>query len=211
MMPSFKELKIAALMGLLSLWSINVYATEANSEIGPHEVVSQATQEVLTLLESGIDMEADKEGFIDQASAVLDPYIASRVIAKGVMGKYKNLASDEQIDEFTEKFKRGLFNIYGGSIKGFSDLDIAVIPPEKPVEGKSATVIQEISSSGGVTRVSYSMRKNRQGQWKMVNLILNGINFGKTFRGQFAAEVEKNQGDLAKTISEWEQSMAGGV
>ena len=37
----------------------------------------------------------------------------------------------------------------------------------------------------------------------MINVVLNGINLGQTFRGQFAAAVEKNNGDLAKTINEW--------
>lgn len=207
MMRSFMELKLKVLLGLVSLWMINAHA----AEVGPHQVVSQATEEVLVFLQTGIDAEEDKEGFVKEVSAILDPYIAFRQIAKGVMGKYKGDATDEQIDDFTEKFKRGLVNIYGSSIKGFSDLEIAVVPPKKPVEGKKATVVQEIASSGSVTRVSYSMRKNSQSQWKMVNLILNGINFGKVFRGQFAAEVEKNQGDLAKTIAEWEQSMAGGA
>ncbi|MFT5117797.1 MAG: phospholipid transport system substrate-binding protein, partial [Kiritimatiellia bacterium] len=69
------------------------------------------------------------------------------------------------------------------------------------------TVVQEVRSASGVTKVSYSMAKNRQDQWKVINLVLNGINFGQTFRGQFAAAVEKNNGDLDKTIHQWESGV----
>jgi phospholipid transport system substrate-binding protein len=37
----------------------------------------------------------------------------------------------------------------------------------------------------------------------MINVILNGINLGQTFRGQFDAEVKRNKGDVIKTINEW--------
>ena len=97
---------------------------------------------------------------------------------------------------------------YAKGVSGFQGLTIQVKPPLESIgDARKATVVQEIVTSSGVTKVSYSMAKNRQDQWKMVNLILNGINFGQTFRGQFAAAVEKNNGDVNKTIEEWEKGV----
>jgi phospholipid transport system substrate-binding protein len=196
----------ALLGGLILLGAVSVSAQNVASE--PHDLVRATTEKVLGLLETGIDPVKSPEAFVDQISAILDPVVAFEYIAKGVLGVHAEKASPEQIKQFSIAFKKGLVNTYGKGISGFQGLDIQVLDPVKPVgDARRATVVQEIKSASGVTKVSYSMAKNRQGQWKMINLVLNGINFGKTFRGQFSAAVAKNQGDLDKTIQQWEQGV----
>ena len=134
--------------------------------------------------------------------------VAFDYIARGVLGRYAKDLSLEQQQKFAYSFKKGLVTTYGKGVSGFQGLTIQVKPPLESIgDARKATVVQEIVTSSGVTKVSYSMAKNRQDQWKMVNLILNGINFGQTFRGQFAAAVEKNNGDVNKTIEEWEKGV----
>ncbi len=174
----------------------------------PHKVVEETTNKVMALLKTGIDPVKEPNQFITALSEVLDPVVAFNYIAKGVMGQYAAQASTEQIARFAESLKKGLVNTYGQGISVFQDLTIAVLPPKQPIgDSRRATVVQKITAASGVTTVSYSMAKNRQGQWKMINLVLNGINFGQTFRGQFAAAVEKNNGDIDKTIAEWEKGV----
>lgn len=186
--------------------SVPVQAQSAVSE--PHELVRVTTAKVLGLLETGVDPVQSPDIFVEQLSAILDPVVAFEYIAKGVLGVHAEKASPAQIKQFAASFKKGLVNTYGKGISGFQGLDITVLAPTQPIgDARRATVAQEIKSASGITKVSYSMAKNRQGQWKMINLVLNGINFGQTFRGQFAAAVEKNQGDLDKTIQQWEQGV----
>jgi phospholipid transport system substrate-binding protein len=117
--------------------------------------------------------------------------------------------SEEEQAQFSYSFKAGLVNTYGKGISGFQDLDIQVKAPAEVLDEavRRTTVLQEIAVGSGAVKVSYTMAKDRQDQWKMINLVLNGINFGKTFRGQFAAAVEKNSGDVRKTIKEWEKGV----
>jgi phospholipid transport system substrate-binding protein len=49
------------------------------------------------------------------------------------------------------------------------------------------------------------MGKNREGEWKLINVVLNGINLGKTFRSQFMQAMKK-QGDLNQVIAEWAEA-----
>lgn len=193
-------------MVCIAICSLNAYA---QSEVGPHQVVEETTGKVLALLESEVDPVAKPDEFIEKMSAILDPVIAFNYIAKGVMGVHAKNSSQEQIAQFAQAFKKGLVNTYGQGVSGFKGLNITVLPPQKPIgDARRATVVQEIRSSSGVNKVSYTMAKNRQNQWKLINLILNGINFGQTFRGQFAAAVEKNNGDVAKTIADWEKGVS---
>ncbi|MGS2717711.1 MlaC/ttg2D family ABC transporter substrate-binding protein [Eionea flava] len=191
---------------VLMLAVTNVQAQPFDS--APHQVVHETTQNVLALLETGIDPAADIDLFIQKISEILDPVVAFDYIARGVLGRHGEGLSKEQQRMFAEVFKKGLVNTYGKGLSGFKGLSIDVKPPQEPLgDARRTTVLQEVSSSSGVTKVSYSMAMNRQGQWKMINLILNGINFGQTFRGQFAAAVEKNDGDVIKTIEEWEKGV----
>lgn len=191
---------------IISLAVFSAQAQPFDSE--PHQVVHNTTENVLALLETGIDPAANVDVFVDKISAILDPVVAFDYIARGVLGRHAEGLTDEQQRMFADAFKKGLVNTYGKGLSGFKGLSIQIEPPKQPIgDARRVTVLQEVKGASSVTKVSYSMAKNRQGQWKMINLVLNGINFGQTFRGQFAAAVEKNNGDVMKTIEEWEKGV----
>ena len=126
-------------------------------------------------------------------------------IAKGVMGNYAEQVTPEQRLQFTEAFKKGLVNTYSKGVAGFvNSVNITTLKPEGDISReKRVSVIQEIVSDGSTTSVSYTMAQNRNKQWKLINVVLNGVNLGKTFRGQFDQAVQDNQGDVAKVIEGW--------
>lgn len=202
------KVKVCCYLVVIAMSCVVFNAHSQTVSPGPHQTIQETTDNVLLLLKTGIDPVTQSDEFIEKLSALLDPVVAFDYIAKGVMGVYAEGASDDQIKQFAESFKKGLVNTYGQGIANFQDLEVVVLPADEPIgDRRRAQVIQEVRSASGITKISYSMAKNRQGQWKMLNLILSGINFGQTFRGQFAAAVERNQGDVEKTIQEWEKGV----
>ena len=197
--------KLLAFSGLLL--ALSSQAEPINSV--PHQLVQETTENVLALLKTGIDPSVEMDKFIAELSTILDPVVAFDYISRGVLGRYGEGLSEEEQAQFSYSFKKGLVNTYGKGISGFQGLDIQVKAPAEVLDEtvRRTTVLQEIAVGSGAVKVSYTMAKDRQDQWKMINLVLNGINFGKTFRGQFAAAVEKNSGDVRKTIKEWEKGV----
>ena len=61
------------------------------------------------------------------------------------------------------------------------------------------------TAQGEVWPVVYSMAQDDSGEWRVRNLIVNGINMGLTYRNQFnsAARDPKYGGDLDPVIAEW--------
>ncbi|MNH39413.1 Toluene tolerance, Ttg2 [compost metagenome] len=55
--------------------------------------------------------------------------------------------------------------------------------------------------------MSYTLEKVG-GEWKLRNVIINGINIGKLFRDQFADAMQRNGNDLDKTINGWAGEVA---
>ena len=50
--------------------------------------------------------------------------------------------------------------------------------------------------------VSYKLRKNKDG-WKIVNIIINGVNLGLTFRNQFQALAVLHDENIEITLRNW--------
>ena len=46
------------------------------------------------------------------------------------------------------------------------------------------------------------MYLNDLGEWKLINIIINGVNLGLTFRNQFYSLMKK-ENDLDKVIDKW--------
>ncbi len=77
-------------------------------------------------------------------------------------------------------------------------------PPKEDIsEQKRVNVIQEIATADGVNKISYTMVKRKSGQWKLINVVLDGVNLGKQFRTQFAQAVKENKGDIDAAIKGW--------
>ena len=64
-------------------------------------------------------------------------------------------------------------------------------------------VKQEVAIEGATHKLDYTMRKEKSGEWKLINVVLNGVNLGQSFSGQFKASLKKYNGDIDKVIANW--------
>lgn len=142
--------------------------------------------------------------FYDKLTQTLEPVIDFNWISLNVMGQYRKQASTEQRDQFRQVFTRALVETYGRGLLTYSDQKIVVFPIEGGVgEKRKVTVTQEIQGVEKSYPLVYSMGLNRDGSWKVINVIINGINLGATFRNQFVQAAEKHNGDISKVIANW--------
>jgi phospholipid transport system substrate-binding protein len=116
-------------------------------------------------------------------------------------------ATPEQRKRFVESFKWGLVRTYALALTEFKDGEVVVVPADRPPrDPRRQTVTMEIRTpEGNVYPVLYSVIQDREGEWKVRNLIVNGVNMGLTYRSQFnsAAKDPKYGGDLDRVIDDW--------
>jgi len=91
---------------------------------------------------------------------------------------------------------------YGKGLLGVSETRYEIAPPVES-SGRSTPVRQTLYSGTGKVDVLYTMAQSQSGRWQLKNVILEGINLGKTFRNQFARSVRSYSGDLDKVIENW--------
>jgi phospholipid transport system substrate-binding protein len=179
------------------------------------EVVVQATSDSMLALidEAKGYAEEDPERFYQSVEALLSPVVDFPRFAGSVMGKkYYQMASTEQRQRFAESFKWGLVRTYGLALTEFNDGQLVLVPATTPPRRPDrVSVNQEIRTAAGqVFPVVYSMALSDKGNWRMRNLIINGVNLGLTYRSQFQSTAQNPAygGDLDKVIDGWAKVLA---
>ena len=66
----------------------------------------------------------------------------------------------------------------------------------------SVEVRQTLDTGSSKYPISYKLRKSNEG-WKIVNIIINGVNLGLTFRNQFQALAVSHEEDIETTLKNW--------
>ncbi|OUS13792.1 hypothetical protein A9Q89_02125 [Gammaproteobacteria bacterium 53_120_T64] len=202
---------------------------QANSEVSeasveavaltPYQIIEAVTADVLAEIEShraGQDDRTEEtikaqqfDCFIGQVDSILGEVIDFDWIALKVMGGYGKTASTEQKSLFAETFRSGLVDTYGRGLLSYSSQKIVLLAGEPVGEKRKVTVRQLIESDDTSYPLSYTMGF-KDGRWKVINVVINGINLGKTFKRQFVQASQKNQGDIDKVIASWDSGVNNG-
>lgn len=192
-------------LGLLLVLPLSALAMPA-----AQQVVQQTTDTLLADLKANkVQYKADPAAFYASLERILGPVVDVQGIARGVMTvRYSRRASAEQLQRFEEEFKRSLMQFYGNALLEYDNQDIRVLPVANAQDAQRSTVNMEIRDARGtVYPLSYTMVRLDE-EWKLRNMVINGINVGKLFRDQFAQSMQSNRNDLDKTIAGWAELVA---
>ncbi|MGF6332640.1 phospholipid transport system substrate-binding protein [Pseudomonas sp. BS3782 TE3695] len=195
--------------GLLVILAALPLMANAVAAQSAHELVQDTTNRLLADLAANKEKyKQDPQDFYTALNTIVGPVVDAEGISKSIMTvKYSRKATPEQMQRFVENFKRGLFQFYGNALLEYDNQGI-VVDPAKDESGDRTSVGMTVkSSSGAIYPVSYTLEKIN-GEWKLRNVIINGINIGKLFRDQFADAMQRNGNDLDKTIDGWAGEVA---
>lgn len=173
----------------------------------PHQIVEDTSVQVMDTLNANRQLYLqDAEAFYEGLNEIMEPVVDFHGIARSVMTvRYSRSASPEQMERFIETFKRSMVQFYGKALLEFDSGDIKVLPPARGSQQTSerASVDMEVrANNGNVYPVTYTMA-NVDGQWKVRNVIVEGINIGLLFRDQFAQSMQTHRNDLDRVIDNW--------
>lgn len=189
------------------LLTLAAVATAAAAPMpAPHQVVEKATKEVLDrIVKERPAFKKDPDQLYVIVEENLVPYVDFDRIAKRVMAKYWKDATPEQRTQFRDTFKKSLIRAYGSALANYNDQKFVVLPPGRgEVEADRASVNMEVTmKDGSVYKITYAMFLDASGNWKLENLVLEGINLGLTYRNNFAEMYQQYGGDFAKVIANW--------
>lgn len=112
--------------------------------------------------------------------------------ARQVLGRHGRGASDADVKLFADALAENLMQRYGSSLLDFNTrLQVRVKSETTLPRGLGVKVASELVRSGGdPIPVDYLMRQSG-GQWKVFDVMVEGVSFVQTFRQQFDAELQR--------------------
>lgn len=160
----------------------------AVAQDSPHAMIEAAIERVTDRVEKErARLEKDPAYARQVVMEELGDMVDFKRITRLVMDRHFANASTEQRYRFLEVFRDSLISTYSSGLTLYDGQQIVVLPgAEGDVMGDRARVQTEIrTSEGRIIPVHFSLYRGGDGAWRVENVIVNGLNMGKTFRSQF--------------------------
>jgi phospholipid transport system substrate-binding protein len=159
----------------------------------PDEVVKQTANGVIERIKQERSvLQADPDKLYTLIDELVIPNFDFISMSKWVLGNNWKSASDVQRTEFVEQFKTLLVNTYAKALLEYSDQEIKFFPSESSGKPNLAVVRTELTSSGAQPfPVAYRMYQKND-EWKVVDVTVDGVSLVSTYRGSFATQIKKS-------------------
>ena len=150
-------------------------------------------------------LKEDRIKFLDGLEGALKDLIISKEISKRVLGKKNYItATKKQKNDFDLKFKNTLFDTYSTALVEIDNANIIIDSHVHPNERLDLAIVKmSVSVSDTEFDLIYKMKKI-EGKWRVIGIILDGIDLIAIFRKQFNKLLTDFDGNFDLAIQNWE-------
>ncbi len=183
---------LALILGCLAAGTAGAQGVPAAAMPGPQELVEVSAKRMLTELDANRAMYVKDPAKLDKlVGDVLLPNFDSEYAARLVLGQAWRTATAEQRKRFVDAFYHSLLRNYGNALVSFTADRFIVLPYKGDPGDNSATVRTEVKRSNGEkVPVNFTLHKTDSG-WKAWDVVIEGISYVKSFRTDFASEIQQ--------------------
>ena len=178
----------------------------ALAEVNPYLFIDINSQKMVSVLQNNSELfKSDRNKYENKIKEIFEPMIDFKRISASVMGKkYYLLATKEQKYDFINIFRDSLLNTYSETLAQWGDSSIStvILDYDESQDIKNIEVKQILDTGSSKYPISYKLRKNNE-DWKIINIIINGVNLGLTFRNQFQALAISHNDNIELTLQNW--------
>jgi len=164
----------------------------------PQRTIDQVSEQMKLKLGSD-QVPKDFAGITAVVEEIIYPNVDFNRVSALVLGKHWRTASKEQKLRFRKEFQLLLIRTYARAFTEFNDWTVSFLPMKMKDGSNKALVKTEVLQPGRPpVAVSYRMRLNK-GEWKVYDIIIEGISLVTNYRNSFKNEV-KRSGSLDAVI-----------
>ena len=198
------------IVGLCSLSGLKTAdaAAPAAPAAAPASINAQDPTQLVQDVASSIlkELDSNRAAYVNNpknvralADKFLLPYFDTRYAAQLVLGKYWRTATEEQRTRFINAFQDSMLQNYGNALVNFTANKLKVQPGRVDPGSDLASVNTTIMRDNGTTiPVIYVLHKTPDG-WKAWDVKIEGISYVKSFRDDFAAQIDQKGLDAVIT------------
>ncbi len=171
------------------------------------EVVENLHAELLVVMKQADEL--GYEGRYQRLAPVVTFNYNLPFIAKFVVGRYWRDFSAEQKSHFVETFSKMSIATYAKRFDGYSGERFETISNEKLRKGRLVVKTLLVKSNGEKIELDYILQR-RNGQWRIINVIAEGVSDLSIKRADYTSYLKKKGFDaLLRKLNEKIQQYAG--
>ena len=182
-------------MRLFKLLFLGFFVSISSASIaadGPLELVHKTADDVLVVLKADDSIQQDKEKIYKLAEEKILPNFDLDRISMLVLGKTWRKINEDQQQQFKSEFKTMLLRTYAVALGKYKDQEIDFKPLRMEPTDKQATVKTQIIQDGAQPiSVDYTLAK-KDDEWKVFDIVIEGVSLVTNYRSQFASEIKNN-------------------
>ncbi|GJM05085.1 MAG: toluene tolerance family protein [marine bacterium B5-7] len=185
-------MKVRVVNSLILILSMVAGIAQAAMET-PDAVVKQTADAVIERIQSQrSELDANPSKIYDVVNELVIPHYDFTSMSKWVLGKNWKSASEAQRSDFIAQFQTLLVRTYARALLEYSGQEIKYFPVEMNAKSKLALVKTEMTSDGAQPfPVAYRMHQKND-EWKVVDVSVDGVSLVSTYRGSFSTQIKKH-------------------
>jgi len=197
---------VSQAFALVAMMLLAPLAMAQSSGLSPVEATEQSVNQLLgRVQELRPFFNSDRERYYVGIEEELNKFVDFREVAVGVMARYSQQATEDQIVAFGEKLRSTLTRFYGSALVEYGGQKLTFLPAGDQAESSStATVRMQLENNGSRIELQYALFQNAEGEWKLRNIFVGGVNLRRQYNTQFAALMNRHNNDIDQVIQAWQ-------
>jgi phospholipid transport system substrate-binding protein len=185
-------LRQGLLLLLLGLTAAGLKAEPAAVGSDPQQLVRTTTDNMLAALKQHrAELDREPHRIYDLVKEIVLPHFDFVRMAQWTLGRHWPGASSEQKLRFVRAFRELTVRTYAVALLEYTDQEIRYLPLRDDPAGGDVTVRTEVQQRGRAPiAINYSLWQ-RDGQWKVYDVSVEGISLIANYRTAFATEVRQ--------------------
>lgn len=186
------------------------FAGNAAAQEAPDALVKRISQEVLDIAKADAEIQSgNHKRVLELVETKILPYVDFQHMTSLAAGRFWREATPEQQKQLTNEFRTLLVYTYSGAISQIKDQKLVFKPMRaEPNETEVEVRSQVVQPRGEPIQLNYRLEKQASG-WKIFDINVLGAWLVQTYKGNFAAEINKSGIDgLIKVLAERNKKLA---
>jgi phospholipid transport system substrate-binding protein len=176
---------IALITALLILIPLQVMAAT------PKETVETGVNEVLKTLADPAFKAKSKDVKIEEIGNIIGGVFDFNELSRRTLGKQWRKLNEAQQKEFVELFRKLLQGVYADRLLAYTDQKVVFDNEKMLKKGRAEVQSHIVLSDGNKVPIFYRLT-DKSGEWKVYDLIIEGVSMVKNYRTQFREILAKD-------------------
>jgi len=140
-------------------------------------------------------------------SKLLSNNFDMKTIGRFALGRYWHNANETQRDEYFQLFEDMVISVYSQRFNEYSDQQFSILGSR--ADGPRDNIVQSLitnKSGGSDIHVDWRVRQKKDGGYKVVDVIVEGVSMSVTQRSDFSSVIQRGGGNIEVLLNHLRKS-----